>query len=192
MRKISEETRKKNAERAKQWREEHPDYQKDYMKKYREENGDEMRANDRQYHADHREEKNLKRRQWAKDNPEQDKAASDAWRAANPKKVKEAYLKRKYGITLVDYEALLIKQGGGCAICGGPPGGQSNGIYYSVDHDHATNKIRGLLCHNHNTGLGLLGDDIVSLQKALDYLVKSSSIPENTMAADVSQIVPPT
>lgn len=61
-------------------------------------------------------------------------------------------LRRKYGITPEQYDAILATQGGCCAlfeICGSTkPGGK--GIW-QVDHDHATGRIRGLLCHTCNS-----------------------------------------
>jgi hypothetical protein len=58
-------------------------------------------------------------------------------------------LKGNTGITLAQYNELLTEQGGGCAICGKPP----VKIRLSVDHDHETLRIRGLLCHGCNTKL---------------------------------------
>jgi len=45
---------------------------------------------------------------------------------------------------------------------------------FSLDHSHATGRFRGWLCHNCNTALGLLGDDIQVLQKAINYLSKDN------------------
>lgn len=72
---------------------------------------------------------------------------------------------KKYGITEVDYQTLLAKQNGGCAICG-----SSGRRRLDVDHDHLTNKIRGLLCNNCNRGLGHLKDDPALLRLAATYL----------------------
>ena len=79
---------------------------------------------------------------------------------------------KKYGITLEEYESLLDAQGGKCAICQSPhPGGNGRTNYsWPVDHDHATGKVRGLLCRNCNVGLGLLGDSETRVAAALTYL----------------------
>ena len=54
----------------------------------------------------------------------------------------------QYGLTPGEYDAILVVQGGGCAICGGHnPSGQR----LAVDHDHTTDRVRGLLCHSCNT-----------------------------------------
>jgi len=81
--------------------------------------------------------------------------------------------KRKYGITLADYDTLLNKQGGVCAICGKAEthiykSGQIKGL--AVDHDHKAGKVRGLLCFNCNTGIGLFRDDPKIIQSAITYL----------------------
>ncbi len=75
----------------------------------------------------------------------------------------------KYGITLKDYKSILEQQGNKCAICGetGPGGGRVN---FYVDHDHVTNKVRGLLCHSCNVGLGHFRDSRDILSAAMQYL----------------------
>lgn len=76
-------------------------------------------------------------------------------------------IKRQFGITITQYDAMLATQGGTCALCGQPPEG---GQLLSVDHDHVDGHIRGLLCTSCNLGLGMLGDTVVGLQRALSYL----------------------
>lgn len=78
-------------------------------------------------------------------------------------------LKCIYGITLDDYHTLLKSQNYACAIC------QTTEISnirksFDVDHCHTTKKVRGLLCHACNVGIGFLKDDIQLLQKAISYL----------------------
>lgn len=72
-------------------------------------------------------------------------------------------LKYKYGITLAEYEAMVSAQDGKCKICR-----YERKLY--IDHDHATQKIRGLLCRGCNCAIGFLGDSIESLQRAIEYL----------------------
>ncbi len=55
---------------------------------------------------------------------------------------RDAYLQRKYGITLVEYDRLLAAQGGHCAVCPAV----ARKMPLNVDHDHATGFVRGLLC----------------------------------------------
>lgn len=81
-------------------------------------------------------------------------------------------LRKKYGITLEDYQNLFEAQDGVCALCGNSCG---SGRLLAVDHDHTTGKIRGLLCMAHNTGLGKFGDSSALLRKAADYLDNGGS-----------------
>ncbi len=70
-----------------------------------------------------------------------------------------------------DYDALLAKQGGGCAICGARPfSKRAGGKRLSVDHDHNTGKVRGILCASCNFALGKMWDEAVLVQKMLDYI----------------------
>jgi hypothetical protein len=73
------------------------------------------------------------------------------------------HLKRRYGITAQDADALLAQQGGLCAICRAAPAAH-------VDHDHETGAVRALLCFNCNGGLGQFRDDPLLLQLAAAYV----------------------
>lgn len=77
------------------------------------------------------------------------------------------------GLTPEDYYAMLAAQGGVCAICRASHPGQKDNSSWAVDHDHATGKVRGLLCHACNLGLGMLKDSPEVLTKALAYLTAS-------------------
>ncbi len=83
-------------------------------------------------------------------------------------------LKKNYGFSLEKYEELLEKQNGKCAICGDASPKQKNIKRFAVDHCHTSKKIRGLLCANCNKGIGLLGDNIEILEKAIKYLEENS------------------
>lgn len=78
-------------------------------------------------------------------------------------------LERKFGLAPEAYEQRVLEQNGVCAICK-----QRNNVKRSphlrVDHCHATNKLRALLCHKCNVGLGTFGDDVNLMQIAIDYL----------------------
>lgn len=79
------------------------------------------------------------------------------------------WLMRAYKMTNAQYSELLKQQGGTCALCPAISGRPSGG-HLSVDHDHQTRQVRGLLCVLCNTALGLLGDDPERLTRAADYL----------------------
>jgi len=73
------------------------------------------------------------------------------------------HLKRRYGITAAEADAMLTDQGGLCAICRAAPA-------VHVDHDHATDAVRQLLCFNCNGGLGQFKDDPAVLRAAAEYV----------------------
>ena len=76
---------------------------------------------------------------------------------------------RRFGMTLPEYDSLVVAQGGRCAIClKESPGSRYN--RFAVDHDHKTGKVRGLLCRACNTGLGFFEDDQKLLMSAMRYL----------------------
>jgi hypothetical protein len=81
-------------------------------------------------------------------------------------------LKRRYGITSQDYVELLNKQNNCCAICFTTA--CHTGRNFSVDHDHKTGKVRGLLCAHCNVGLGNFKDQTTLLQKAIEYLKENT------------------
>ncbi len=74
-----------------------------------------------------------------------------------PDRIKDARLKCYYGLTLVQFNRLMIKQKAKCAICKSDKNETKSGKIQSfvVDHCHKTNKIRGLLCHTCNMRVGV-------------------------------------
>ncbi len=76
------------------------------------------------------------------------------------------YYKASYGITLTEYDKIFKDQNGVCAICGLP----EVNMRLQVDHDHKTDKVRGLLCLHCNNVLGKARDSIETLEKAIEYL----------------------
>ncbi len=78
-------------------------------------------------------------------------------------------LRKKYNITLVEYDVMFKEQGGVCKICGKKQLEKFHRL--AVDHDHKTGKVRGLLCQACNGMLGLAKDDITTLSNAIKYLV---------------------
>ena len=89
----------------------------------------------------------------------------------DPVAYRNAELQRRYGITQNDYEVMIAEQNNQCAICNTTePGGRHNRGYFVVDHCHTTGKVRKLLCNNCNTALGLVGDNVDTLHKMINYL----------------------
>jgi hypothetical protein len=96
----------------------------------------------------------------------------------NPALVREqnhkAHLKRAYGMTLAEYQALLTAQDGRCAVCGSDQPGSTKDRWH-VDHCHDTGMIRGLLCAQCNVMIAMARDDETILQAAIGYLRKGES-----------------
>jgi hypothetical protein len=79
-------------------------------------------------------------------------------------------LSSKYKITEQKYFEILEKQIGLCAICESDSPGRKGSKNFTVDHDHTTMEVRGLLCHPCNVMLGLAKDNIEVLETAIKYL----------------------
>lgn len=110
--------------------------------------------------------------EWHRRNPEKKRInylRRKAKERANPLIRRASSLKFKYGITLEDYQRMLIQQNSGCAICSRGPGKRP----LHVDHDHATNKVRGLLCHQCNWYLGTIEHDASVLPRLKAYLANA-------------------
>jgi hypothetical protein len=89
-------------------------------------------------------------------------------RASTPEVRHRDKLRTKYGLTPDDYAHMVITQDGRCAICGAP----FEGPYSAhVDHDHASGRIRGLLCRPCNIALGFLRDNPAVATAAARYLL---------------------
>ncbi|MGI8985053.1 MAG: endonuclease VII domain-containing protein [Acidimicrobiales bacterium] len=103
-------------------------------------------------------------------NPERYLANQAAFIASGGKKLadRRSHLKRKYGITIEQYDAMLEAQGGGCFICGRRPREDSS---LHVDHDHSTGKVRGILCFCCNNALADFQENTELLTKAVGYLI---------------------
>jgi hypothetical protein len=133
--------------------------------------------------------KNAQSKAWKKANWEHVLAVDTARRHRNPEKSREATrrhrskltleeksirnrrwdLQKNYGMTVAEYDAILLAQGGVCAICSGT---SNDGRRLHVDHNHATEENRGLLCNRCNLALERLDEIPDWHTKALNYLAK--------------------
>lgn len=93
------------------------------------------------------------------------------WRAKDPRGVHRINIKRLYGLSLEDWDRMVIQQGGRCAICNLPAPA------LNVDHCHVSGTVRGLLCELCNKGLGLFKDNPAYLLEAVQYLRTSPTAP---------------
>lgn len=99
-------------------------------------------------------------------------AYNRANREANRDHYRSRDFKKNYGIDFADYQRMLIAQKGVCAICEQPETKMEKGRIrlLSVDHNHTTGAVRGLLCGNCNMAIGFACDDTGTLRKAIAYL----------------------
>jgi hypothetical protein len=94
--------------------------------------------------------------QWQKDHPERARAAQ-----------RRHHLKKQYGMTVEEFDRLLVACNGRCTICGNK---FLNSKDTNIDHDHATGKFRGILCSCCNRALGYARDSPQVLRLMADYL----------------------
>ena len=91
----------------------------------------------------------------------------------DPDRARDRHLRRTYGISLADFNRMVVSQGNRCACCGtDKPGGKHN--RWNVDHDHVTGVVRELLCKDCNIVLGLVEDSAEHLQRLIEYVAKHS------------------
>jgi recombination endonuclease VII len=115
-----------------------------------------IRAAWRRYREAHRDKINERRRlRWRSD---------AAFRDKNRKRKREFERRKRYRISREDYEAMVGRQNGACAIC------KRATPTLFVDHCHACGKVRGLLCLKCNTVLGFCADSVPHLLAAIAYL----------------------
>jgi hypothetical protein len=108
-------------------------------------------------------------REWrANREPQQAEAAKKQQRTKD--------LLRKYGLTQEQFGYIWDKQHGRCPVCNCElvlsvdRSGNKDG-HAHVDHDHKTGAVRGILCNHCNVGLGYFGDNLETVQAALNYLL---------------------
>ena len=139
-----------------------------YMREYYAANKEKFRPKSPEKRAEYNENR---KRKYAADPEIQRKYrdAAKAWSDANPEKRKTQRVK-KYGIDGSEYDAMLARQGGVCAICRSNHPGDKRGGSFHVDHCHRTGAVRGLLCLSCNHGIGKFKDSIEFLRSAIRYL----------------------
>lgn len=107
--------------------------------------------------------------EWKRRNPEKYRESQRRRRSARGpeerRRDRDQHLSRQYGLTLADYEYLVVVQRGQCAICG-----KEDGDRLHVDHDHLSGTVRGLLCGSCNRAMGLFHEDPARFEAAGAYL----------------------
>lgn len=143
----------------------------EYLRKYAEENSAKANARTKKWREENKEKDAENKRRYSKENPEKIAAAGHRYYEANKKEIGErgrrSVLQKKYGLTPEEYEEMVVKQDGVCAICGLA---NHNGRRLVIDHDHDSEAVRALLCDFCNLGIGNLRESVENLKAAIAYL----------------------
>ena len=118
-----------------------------------------------------------KARESRKRNIERHHEVQKAWRDKNKEKRQLYDLRQiamRYGMGKSEFFAMLASQQGLCRIC--TRAEVISGRRLSVDHDHVSRRVRGLLCSNCNLGIGYFFDNPTLLRRAADYLEHSTDV----------------
>ena len=109
---------------------------------------------------------------YRKEHKDEIKKRQDSWAYKNKKKRETYRIKYCYGLSNDQYQNMFNVQNGVCAICGkGETRIRNEKVcQLTVDHDHQTGRVRGLLCSKCNGAIGWLGDDPNIVLKAFNYL----------------------
>lgn len=96
------------------------------------------------------------------------------YRKGNPEKIRDTKLKQTYGVSVENWNKMFSEQNGVCAICKKPEKTIWRGrvVNLSVDHDHETLEVRGLLCIKCNRAFGLLEESIETMLAMIEYAEK--------------------
>lgn len=142
------------------------------QKKYQ--NSEKGRATKRAYFLRNKKKIYGAKQEWRKNNPSREKGYYARLKRLHPEKIEKKNFQSRVLLSGIDltfeqYQILKKLYAGKCGICRKP--NRSNRDL-AIDHCHKTRRVRGMLCGKCNIGLGLLGDDIASLNRALRYLKK--------------------
>ena len=123
---------------------------------------------------------------WRQRNPDKCKASAKRYAAKNPGR----HYKTKFGITNNDKLELFRQQGCKCAACGTskhehPRHSTDSG--WVVDHDHATGRIRGIICWRCNLALGYARDSVSNLRGMADYLENNATLNNATLNSALNE-----
>jgi hypothetical protein len=137
----------------------------EYNRIYQQENREKINATRQRYYRLHVEAERSRSLKYYRENPAQVKLKGQQYRQKKPKQYLVSHLRRKYNLSIADYNRLLESQN---HLCATPGCGSSTRL--CVDHDHTTGRIRGILCHKCNLAAGHMGDSPARLRALADYL----------------------
>lgn len=155
-----EEKKKRHNENSRNWAKNNKEKIRETNKKYLSKNKSERREYEREYYQKNKEKVKEKSKKWQTIN-------SDKWKLIQ----RNSRMKKLYDIDINQYNNLMTQQYSGCSICNNPINNGNRNL--SVDHNHKTGEVRGLLCNSCNTGLGYFKDNPELLINAVFYLLNS-------------------
>lgn len=179
----------KNKEKLKELREKNKEKKDEYNKQYYEKNKEKLKNHNKEYYVDNKDiiiensssnyYKNKKHyrqknKEYCEKNRDSVRKKRIEWYNKNKSKVRDSKYKNKYGITIEEYNKLLLDQQDKCKICGVHKNDLN--INLVIDHSHVDGSIRGLLCGKCNSILGFANDDIKIFEKAIEYLSKTNRV----------------
>lgn len=139
-------------------------------------------AKHKEWAASHHEQNTEFKNAWLRKNPEKRRRAQSKWRIENldlqRTLIRRWKIKTFFGLTAEEYDSRKNGQGNRCAICLRTPEEAGKKKSLVLDHDHATEGIRGFLCGSCNLAIGLFQDDVVRLRAAASYIEKHKEITQ--------------
>lgn len=104
------------------------------------------------------------------------RAANKKWALENPERARhhsrKKLLSQKYNMTIEEHDAMFAAQGFACGACGSPEPNSKKG--WSTDHCHSTGKVRGIVYHHCDIGIGHAKDSVETLRRWIAYLERYS------------------
>jgi hypothetical protein len=146
---------------------------KEYKRAWELRNKDKVRESKQRYREANREKLNAAERTRRAKDPDKRRAYAREWWKNNPIKRRDYWYRKKYGISYSQYDTMCQKQHNVCATCFQP---ELNFETLCVDHNHKTGMVRKLLCHNCNSALGMIGENIETLQNMILYIKEHSNV----------------
>lgn len=155
----------------------------DYNKNYRKNNKEKIKLYNINYRKTHKEQIRKYNTTWVRNHRKECRESNSNYKKNHKKELlnysknyysrrgRRLFLKRKYNLSLEQYQNLILQQNNKCGICKKPFKQTAH-----IDHNHQTGMVRGLLCSTCNRGIGYFKDNIIILKNAIDYLEKDKYI----------------
>lgn len=150
-----------------------PDKRRNYSRAYYAKNKDAIRERNREYYLANADRMRERGRKWYRANRERAAQKHKEWSKRNAWRRLGRSRRGRYRITPDQFEELFVSQGRRCAICRIEKPAAKHG--WHVDHCHKTQRLRAILCHNCNCGIGHAKESVDILRKMIVYLEHHSS-----------------